>query len=339
MMKSMRESLEYFSREFSPFQYRQMRILEFPTYATFAQSFANTVPYSEGIGFVLDQRDAKSFDVVYYVTSHEVAHQWWGHQLLPSPNQGWSMLVESFAQYSALIALEAAYGEHQMRRFLKYELDRYLTGRASEPVAEKPLYRNENQQYIHYRKGSVVMYELRDRVGEQVVNRSLARFLEEWAGKTDPYPRTVDYLKILREEAGPEHNDMITDMFEKIVLYDLRTKEVEVTPTDDGKYTVSMTVSAAKLEADEKGEETEVTLGDGVTFDVGVFSEDLDDVYEGDSHVLHMQKHLLKDGEQTIEIIVDEAPVMVGVDPYNKMIDRQSDDNVKRVTVDELAAR
>ncbi|MEO1338707.1 MAG: M1 family aminopeptidase, partial [Myxococcota bacterium] len=174
IMTAMRESLDYFSQAFSPFQYRQMRILEFPAYASFAQSFANTVPFSESIGYVLDLRDAKSFDVAYYVTAHEVAHQWWGHQIVPSAVQGGTMVVETFAQYGALLAVEKKYGPHQMRRFLGYELDAYLRGRASEPEAERPLYRVENQQYIHYRKGAVVMYELRDRLGEDVVNRSLA---------------------------------------------------------------------------------------------------------------------------------------------------------------------
>jgi ABC-2 type transport system permease protein len=52
MMTSMKSSFDYFSKNFSPYQYRQMRIMEFPKYAEFAQSFANTVPFSEGIGFI-----------------------------------------------------------------------------------------------------------------------------------------------------------------------------------------------------------------------------------------------------------------------------------------------
>lgn len=35
------------------------------------------------------------------------------------------MLSESLAQYSALMVMEERYGPRQMRRFLKYELDRY----------------------------------------------------------------------------------------------------------------------------------------------------------------------------------------------------------------------
>ncbi|MBU1822362.1 MAG: hypothetical protein KKG00_12745, partial [Bacteroidetes bacterium] len=48
MMTSMKKSLDYFSKNFAPYQFRQMRIMEFPRYSEFAQSFANTVPFSEG---------------------------------------------------------------------------------------------------------------------------------------------------------------------------------------------------------------------------------------------------------------------------------------------------
>ena len=83
MVQSIKDSLEYFSANFSPYQHRQMRIIEFPRYASFAQAFPNTVPFSESLGFIArleDEPDA--IDYVYYVTAHEVAHQWWAHQVI-----------------------------------------------------------------------------------------------------------------------------------------------------------------------------------------------------------------------------------------------------------------
>src|SRR4029077_19042283 len=52
MLASSRAGLDYFQAHFSPYQFAQYRILEFPRYRSFAQSFPNTVPYSEGIGFI-----------------------------------------------------------------------------------------------------------------------------------------------------------------------------------------------------------------------------------------------------------------------------------------------
>jgi len=43
---------------------------------------------------------------------------------------------------------------------------------------------------------------------------------------------------------------------------------------------------------------------------------------------LYLEKRWLTPGEHVIEIYVDEAPVKAGIDPYNKLIDRVSDDNL-----------
>src|SRR6185369_13930027 len=178
MIASTQASLDYMSRNFGDYQYSQFRIIEFPRYETFAQSFPNTIPYSEAIGFIARIRpdDEKDIDYPYYVTAHEAAHQWWGHQVSAADVQGASMLVESLAQYSALMVMKRKVGEAKMRKFLAYELDRYLNGRAFEHKKELPLARVENQDYIHYRKGSLVMYALADYIGEDTLNSVLRRF-------------------------------------------------------------------------------------------------------------------------------------------------------------------
>src|SRR3546814_3261541 len=110
---SAKKSLYYYTLEFSPYQFRQLRILEFPSYARFAQAFAGTVPYSESIGFIADLRDEDDIDYVFYVTAHEVAHQWWAHPVVGANVQCATMLSESLAQYSAPRVLEAAYGSRK----------------------------------------------------------------------------------------------------------------------------------------------------------------------------------------------------------------------------------
>ena len=66
---------------YSPYQFTQYRIFEFPRYRTFAQSFPNTIPYSEGIGFIGRVLKPTDIDFTYFVTAHELGHQWWAHQL------------------------------------------------------------------------------------------------------------------------------------------------------------------------------------------------------------------------------------------------------------------
>lgn len=331
MLKAMKAALALFSEKFSPYQFKQARIVEFPAYAQFAQSFANTIPYSEDIGFLQKLGDADKIDVVTYVTAHEIAHQWWGHQLMPSEQQGASMLVETFAQYSALLVMERIYGREHMRRFLKYELDSYLRSRGSEAVQELPLARVEEQPYIHYRKGALTMYWLKDAVGEAVVDRALAKLLQQYAFKGAPYANTNDFLRLLRAEAGPQHDALITDLFERITLLDLKAVNAKARKRDDGKYEISVEIDARKFHADGHGKETEAPLDEDV--DIGVFGSEPGRPGYTEKSVLLFQRLPLKSGRQTLTLVVEQMPKFVGVDPYNKRIDRNSEDNITAVEI------
>jgi ABC-type transport system involved in multi-copper enzyme maturation permease subunit len=327
MLEGSKKSLAYFTREFSPYQYRQFRILEFPSYRRFAQSFPNTIPFSEAIGFVADLRDDKRIDYVFYVTAHEMAHQWWGHQVAGANMQGATFLVETLAQYSALMVMEEAFGEQKMRRFLKYELDRYLQGRGGELIEELPLTLVENQPYIHYRKGSLAMYALKDAIGEDQVNLALRRFIAEWGFSEGRFPTSLDLIDEFRAVAGDEHQQLITDLFEKIVIYDLRVVDGAVREAGNG-FEVTVTVDARKYEADGSGRETEVVLNQEL--EIAVFGEAVGELGDDDlPEPLLIERLAVRSGEQSFTFVVPEAPDQVGIDPYIKMIDRNPDDNLK----------
>ncbi|WP_373048993.1 ABC transporter permease/M1 family aminopeptidase [Vulgatibacter sp.] len=331
MIEAMKASLATYRDVFGPYQFRYARVVEFPAYAMYAQAFAGTMPYAEGLGFIARFEDEEAIDYVTYVTAHEVAHQWWAHQIIGADVQGATALSETLAQYSALLVMERLYGPHQIRRFLKYELDRYLRSRGSEAVEELPLVRVENQPYIHYQKGSLVMYLLKERIGEEAVNRALRTILERHRFQAAPFPTAQHLVDLLRAEAGPEHDQLITDLFERITLYDLRVEEAKVAARGDGRFDVTLQVHARKLYADGKGVETEAALGEGESFDVGLFLEKPGKAGFGDDDVLHLARLPLREGAQEVTLTVERRPAFAGVDPYNKQIDRNSDDNLVAV--------
>ena len=331
MIASTRKSLDYFTTQFTPYQHKQVRILEFPNYSTFAQSFAGTIPFSESIGFIADLRDKEDIDYVFYVTAHEMAHQWWGHQVTAANVQGASMLIESLSQYSALMVMEKEYGRHQMRRFLRYELDRYLRSRGGELIEELPLVRVENQDYIHYRKGSLVFYRLRDEIGEAALNRALKRFLVDKGYQESPFATSAELVDYIRAEAPPAKHALIADLFEKIVFYDNRVLEASAKKRADGQWDVTMKLHLAKMEADGKGKETPRAYDEPV--EIGIFAR-AKGAKEADERVLLLEKRVLSGDKPVLTITVKEQPFEVGVDPYNKMIDRVSRDNRKEVSVE-----
>ncbi|MEL6123423.1 MAG: M1 family aminopeptidase, partial [Bacteroidota bacterium] len=179
IMKGAKGGLAYCSEAFSPYQHGQLRILEFPSVTGgFAQSFANTIPFSESIGFIADVDEDGGIDYPFSVSAHEVAHQWWAHQVIGANAKGATMLSESPSEYVSLQVLKREHGEGQMRTFLKEALDKYLLGRTVERKKEQPLMLNENQQHIHYQKGSMVFYALSDYLGEEAFNDILSEYVD-----------------------------------------------------------------------------------------------------------------------------------------------------------------
>jgi ABC-2 type transport system permease protein len=330
MLKAMGTALDYYRAHFGPYQFNYARIIEFPGYSSFAQAFAGTMPYSETIGFNANTDDPDKIDFTTYVVAHEMAHQYWAHQVVGADMQGGTSMSETLAQYSALMVMKHLYGPDKIRRFLKYELDNYLRNRAGEAVEEVPLERVENQGYIHYRKGAVAMYLLQERLGEDAVNRALSRFLAQWRFKGPPFPRSLDLIAEYRREAKtPEQQQLITDLFEKITLYDLKVADAK-TRKDASGWTTTLTVKADKFYASGKGEETRTRLAEPI--EIGLFTARPGLGAFSSKDVIVIERLPVVNGTQQIVIHSVRKPAFAGVDPYNFYIDRNSDDNVKEVT-------
>ena len=320
MLGSAKSGLDYYTKNYGPYQFDQFRIIEFPRYRTFAQSFPNTGPYSEGIGFIGRLQRPDDIDFTWFVTAHELAHQWWGHQLVGGYEKGSNMMSESLAEYSALRVMQHKYGDEHMRRFLKHELDGYLRGRAGEVRHEPPLVLVQNEPYVWYQKGSMAFYALSDAIGEDKLNTALKEFLDQWKMNGPPYPDTRGLVESLRKQTPADLQYMITDMFETITLYDNKAVSAKVQPTADHKYKVTLVVDARKMRANGEGAETEIPIHDLI--EVGVFKGKKDS-----EEPLHTEKVWITQPHTTLEFIVNEPPTRAAIDPYSKLIDRNPEDN------------
>jgi ABC-2 type transport system permease protein len=323
MVKGVKASLAYNAANFSPYQHKMLRIVEFPRYDSFAQSYPGTIAYSENMGFIarVDPRSAKDIDYPFYVTAHEVAHQWWGHQLVGANTRGATVLSETLSEYAALMVMKQQVGPLKMRRFLRYELDRYLRGRALENRRELPLVDNERQGYIHYQKGALAMYQLQDVLGEALINRVLHQLLARHAFRGAPYPSATVLVDALRAAASPEQQYLIDDLFEAIVLYDNRAISATAVRRPNGKYTVTVRASTQKMRMGAQGEEQAAPMRDYV--DIGVDDKD--------GKALLRERRVLAAGEHSFTLEVSGRPARAGIDPDNKLIDRKPLDNLAEV--------
>ena len=352
MMKGMKASVSYNEKNFSPYQHKQLRIIEFPrTAGTFAQAFANTIPFSEGFGFIadVDEENDDGVDYPFAVTVHEVAHQWWAHQVIGADVQGAEMLSESLSEYVALKVLEHQHGKPKMRTFLKEALDGYLLQRTVETKREQPLMYNDGQSYIRYQKGSLVFYALSDYIGEEILNGALKEYVEKVKFQEPPYTTSIEMVDYIREVTPDSLNYIIKDMFETITLYKNRIVAVESTALENGKFKVDIEFEVSKYRNDEKGKKFYgEKIGDTLSYktekmskpilsvpladyiDVGIFAKEGEDGKKKEKQ-LYLKKHKITQINNTLSIIVDEKPLEVGIDPYNKLIDTKSDDNRRKI--------
>ncbi len=333
MVKGAKMALAYCSEQFSPYQFQQLRIVEFPDYIKLAQSFPNTISYSEGIGFLARVRDRSAaydgdIDYPFYVTAHEVAHQWWGQQLLGANMEGSEMLSESLAEYTALMVMERAYGKGQIRRFLRLNLDEYLRGRGTDEYGERPLVKSQHQAYIHYNKGALVWYGVRERMGERALNGVLSRFIEEKGFQSAPYTTSEELVARLRAAAPAEMQGFITDAFEKITLFTCWAHSAEELKTKGG-WRVTLHASVEKHYADASGNTSPGVLNDWVA--AAVFGKARPGSKEP-GKLLAIERRRVTRYDNDFTFTVAEEPAQAGIDPNFTLVDRYPDYHLVSVT-------
>jgi hypothetical protein len=321
MIDATKKSLEYFSENFSPYQYQEVRFVEFPRYSTFAQAHPGMIPWSEAIGFIT-RVDEKHDDVDYpfLFAAHEVAHQWWAHQFLGAAVQGGPFLAESLAEYSSLMVLRKEASDKEIRTMMRYRLDKYLQGRSNEKKEELPLFLVEQQDYLYYAKGALAFHTLESFVGEKVINTALAKFLQQYAYQGPPYVTTREFARYLKEAVPAEYHSLITDLFETITLYDNKIGSVKASKLPNGQYSVVVEVQAKKVRLESNGVETPQPLHDWI--DIEVTGKD--------DRGLYFQRQPLTNEHSRYEFEVAAPPKQVTIDPYTKLLNKHPDGNSKK---------
>jgi ABC-2 type transport system permease protein len=311
MFASMKGSLDYFTKNFGPLQFDELRIVEFPRYASFARAHPQTIAFGEGSAF-LTRIEEGDIDRTFFVVAHEVAHQWWGHQVAGAGVEGAAMLSETLAMYSAMMVMEHTYGRENVKRFFDYEMDRI---RMTTPLL--PLLRVRDQSGVYYNKGAVAMYTLKEYVGEERVNAALRSYLTRWRNAGPPYPTSLDLYRELQAVTPDSVKPLLVDLFETVTAWGVRVAAARADQVGPNEYRVTIDVAGEKVRYDTVGKETALPLDD--VLEIGVFPA------TGSRAVgepLYLRKHRIRGNRQSVTVTVDKQPFRVAVDPYHWLIQR-----------------
>ncbi|MCB5239365.1 M1 family aminopeptidase [Niallia circulans] len=164
-------------------------------------------PREDGGGYarkgliVLIPNDYEEDEDYFTFIAHELAHLWW-YRAKTDSWQDW--LNESFAEYSALLALREIFGEHHFTKKMKNHLHE---SKGLPPI--RNISRNDNQvRKVLYVKGPVVLYELEKHIGRE----KFAELLHKVYGKK--VTTTKEFLEQLEWIATTKAKDF----FEKLLI-------------------------------------------------------------------------------------------------------------------------
>ena len=327
MMLGLKESLDYYTNAFGPYPHSILRIAEFPRYGYYAQAFPTLIPFSEGIGFIADVQE-NTIDYPYYVTAHEVGHQWWAHQVIGGWTRGTIMLSESFTEYSSLMVVKQRFGDYLYRKQLRYALDQYLMGRSSETKYELPLTQVENQQYLFYNKGMLVMNATSRLLGEDVLNQALKEFLQQTKYTANPYTDSEEFMKVLDPFVPDSLKILIDDLFNKIVIFEHKIEKVSSETLEDGRFKITLDFTTEKRYYDEKGHPEIKDYSQWI--EIGLIN---DSYSKGKKikNVYQVDKVFVQQRNNSVEIISDKKPSEIIIDPYFLTLDLIPYNNFEKV--------
>jgi len=329
-MAAYKDGLRYYSSAYGAYPFNDTRLAETSVYGPRIGSFTTFDTYAEYFGWNAHFDDPNQFDYCYFTAAQQLAQQWWRFQVAPNNTVGSLNIPEGLSIYSALVMMEKKYGKDNMKGILQDQLWPYIFIRRRLEEKEHPLIRS-NEWFEWGGKAAVAMYGLRDLIGEDSINSALREFKNAYAFKNKPpFAGSNDLYRYLDKHTPDSLKYYLDDTWQKITLYDNKVTDVTVNPTGKtNEYKVTLKVDVAKAHIDNKGNDVPANQMDDY-IDIGIFAADHKNS-EGRSQVtpLYLQKYKLGYGAHTITVTVKGKPVRVGIDPYNKLIDRNPNDNMK----------
>jgi ABC-2 type transport system permease protein len=323
ILRSVRASLANYTREFGPYRYGHLTLVENPGLGVGAHAEASMIDYAEGFSRFDPADDPRRLDLPFAVMAHEMAHQWGVPYAFA---EGAPLLTESFAWYAAMGVVEETYGREHLERLRRF----FRQPHPITPIRQSVPLLRAMDPYAAYRKGPFALFALSEYVGRERENVAWRRLIEKHrAGGASP-ATTLDLYRELRAVTPDSLQYLVHDLFAANTFWELATERATARRTGTGAWEVTLDVKARKVVVDEAGVETERPMDEWVQ--VGVFAPTGRGVELGET--LYLRKHRIRSGEQTITVTVPREPSDAGIDPYVVLIDLERFDNVEEVEVE-----
>ncbi|HEX8359668.1 MAG TPA: hypothetical protein VF613_06170 [Longimicrobium sp.] len=323
MLRSVRASLDHYTRAFGPYPHSYIRLVENPGRGMGAHAAATTIDYTEGYSRYNPVMDERGLDMPFAIMAHEMGHQW---QPPYAFAEGAPLLSESFAWYAAMGVVENTYGREHLERLRRF----FRQPSPIPPIRQSlPLLRAMDP-YAAYRKGAYALFAMSEYMGQERVNLAFRRLREKHDGGAPPLPTSLDLYRELQSVTPDSLRYLLHDLFAANTFWQLKTERATAKQTPAGTWRVTLRIRARKVTVSPAGVETEVPMDEWVP--VGVFAPTGEGAEFGET--LYLRKHRIRTGLHTITLTVPRKPSDAGIDPYLLLIDLERFDNVEEVEIE-----
>ncbi|QHV96895.1 hypothetical protein GJR95_18620 [Spirosoma endbachense] len=323
MMQAMKDAMDYCNSNFSHYPLKHFTLAEIPHYKGAATAYPGLIFSAERINFLSDFRNTDNVNFGYAIVAHEVSHQWWANKVAPVNGPGDGLLTESLAKYTEAMVVEKSFGKMLLRNYLQTDNGLYFSMRNSDGK-ELPLAQATDQPYVYYQKGGLVLYAIKETLGEANLNRALQRLIEKHA-----YPATKatpdDLIHELYQEATATQARRIDDLLKKVIVYSMKVTVVSCESLVNCQFRLTLRINMGKT---EQGSNKPLLPDDAI--DIALFDRKPE---EWDQHLkpLYLQKHHFSNGETLLTLTINKKPQSVAIDPYGYMLDENQADNRQEV--------
>jgi ABC-2 type transport system permease protein len=235
MLEAMVAARRFYSAWFAPYPWRDLRLSEFPNLALYAQGPPTNITFSEGIGF-LTKSEPKA-NAAFWITGHEVAHQWWANMLMPGRGPGNEILAEGMSHYSTILLTEEVKGLEQRFAFCRQIEDSYGNNRRVD--SERSLLQVDGSRpgdnAVIYDKGGWVMWMLHQFLGREAMLAGLRELLDIYGNQAD-HATLPDFIATMRRRAPDPaaYEAFVQQWFHEVVVPEYKLSDLERVADGDG---------------------------------------------------------------------------------------------------------
>ena len=311
ILQGAKDALDYCNKNFGSYPLPYLHLAEIPHYRGAATAYPGLIFMAERILFLSNFSDSGRVNQAYAIAAHETSHQWWANMPAPVRGPGDALLTESLAKYTEAMVMEKRFGKAYLGNYFNVDNHLYLVLRTLYG-RELPLMETVDQPFAHYQKGGMVMYRLREILGETHVNIALQQLVARhaWPGTK---ARPADLLHALQTGTDSSARQLISECLQQVVVYDLQIKSATVNRLPDGRYRIDLQVTIARKDTAGRLLPVNARFDIGVTDKVGQY--------------IHVQPYQFTGTDARMSVTVNKAPGSVVIDPVQYVLDENPANN------------